>query len=164
VWDYGFRNINVVGTLRSAENDTLILADDEVLMYAGNKDEWNGYAVDARGVACIDVDAPEGVEFLVRHVVTSSNNIGLKNYFFLDNNNDFTGQTVPTRDGDTVIGESVWNVGYFRGRRHRSIRHSIARRLTNIPLELTFEGGMRQIEAGVDVQTKGQGKRRGNKR
>ena len=164
VWDYGFRNINVVGTLRSAENDTLILADDEVLMYAGNKDEWNGYAVDARGVACIDVDAPEGVEFLVRHVVTSSNNIGLKNYFFLDNNNDTTGQTVPTRDGDTVIGESVWNVGYFRGRRHRSIRHSIARRLTNIPLELTFEGGMRQIEAGVDVQTKGQGKRRGNKR
>jgi len=155
VWDYGSRSINVVGTLRSAENDTLILADDEVLMYAGNKDEWGGFGVDARGVACIDVDAPEGVEFLVRHVVTSSNNIGLKNYFFLDNNDDIVGDTVPTRPGDTIIGTSTWGVGNYRGRRHRSVRRSIARRLTNIPLELTFEGGMRQIEAGVDVQTKG---------
>jgi hypothetical protein len=164
VWDYGARNINVVGTLRSAENDTLILTDDQVLMYAGNKDEWNGYAVDARGVVCIDVDVPEGVEFLVRHIVTSSNNIGLKNYFFLDNNDDVVGETVPTRSGDTVIGTSVWEVGKYRGRRHRSVRRSVARRLTNIPLEIMFEGGMRQIESGVDVQTKGQGKRRGNKR
>jgi hypothetical protein len=164
VWDQGFRYTNVVGTLRSAENDTLILIDDQVLMYAGNMDEWEGFGVNPRGVACIDIDAPEGVEFLVRHVVTSSNNIGHRNYFYLDNNNDIFGETVPTRPGDTVIGTSVWGSGRYRGRRHRSVRRSIARRLTNIPLELTFDGGMRQIESGVDVQTKGQGKRRGNKR
>ena len=157
--------MNVVGTLRSSENDTLILLDDNVLMYAGNKDEWNSTAFDTLACACIDVDVPEGVEILARHVVTSSNNISFNNYLYLDGSNALAGTSVPTRAGDTIIGTTAWGAGgYYRGRRHRSVRHSVARRVTNMPIELTFTGAMRQIEGGVDVQTKGQGKRRGNKR
>jgi hypothetical protein len=159
---------NVVGTLRSRENDTLVLLNSNVVMYAGNKDALAAPGdpvspFDVLGAACIDVDLPEGVEVMVRHVLTSSNNIGKRNYFFLDNNSDVTGDVVPSRPGDAVIGTSDWNDG-GSGRRHRSLRRGIARRVTNIPLEVSFTGGMSQIESGVEVVTKGQGRRRGNKR
>lgn len=167
VWSAG-GDLDIIGTLRSSENDTLLLIDSNVLMYSGVSDSWSAsgapsVSYDVTGSACINVDMPEGIEVMVRHVVTSSNNIGKPTYFYLDSNNPNLGSIVPARVGDAIIGTSEWEDN-GRGRRYRSVRRSIARRVTNIPLEVSFEGAMSQIEPGVDVQTKGQGKRRGNKR
>jgi len=161
VWPSGY-SVNVVGTLRSRDNDTLILLDDNVAMYSGNYDALDESIDELYASACVDVDTPEGLEFMVRHVVTSSENVNGQSYVFLDNVT--SGKSVPSRPGDAIIGTDDWT-GVASGRRLRSTRHGFSRRLTNISLEVTFTGsGMSRVESGVDVQTKGQGRKRGNKR
>jgi len=154
-------SFNIVGCLRSSENDTLLVDEDYVYLYQGNADDISIGGANTYGVAAIDVDVPEGLESLVRHVVVSSDNAGQ----VVSAMAGHTGktETCPTKSSDTVIGTTEWGTT-INGRRFRNTRLSFSERMTNIPLEIAVTGPTRRIEAGVDVRTKGQGKRRGDKR
>lgn len=153
--------INVVGVLRSSENDTLLITQDNVFIPQGNADFGPFGGTNLFGTAAIDVDVPEGLESLVRHVVVSSDNAGQS--VRVGVGHDLRTDTCPTKSSDTVIGTSDWGT-FIDGRRFRNTRVSVAERMANIPLEISISGPTRRLEAGVDVRTKGQGKRRGDKR
>ena len=162
VWPTSFtQKFNVVGCLRSAENDTIIIDEQEIFISQGNFDKINGSENSVEGIAAIQVDVPEGLESLVRHVVVGSNNIGLS--VRATAGHAIPSTTCPSKATDTVIETSSW--GYqINGKRFRNTRLNLSERMTNIPLEIGIYGSTAQIELGVDVRTKGQGKRRGDRR
>ena len=159
-------DINIVGCLSSKENSTLLIDDNNVLMYKGNKDfDTFGYPIKnfLRGVAALDVDTPEGVEMLVRHAVISTDNIG--QFASARIGHAFKTDTCQAKPEDTLIGTTEWDLlAKYNGRRLRSTRVSLAERMTNIPMEIVTYGSRRRIEPGVDLQVKGQGRKRGDKR
>lgn len=156
--------INLVGTLRSRENDPLMVLEGHVVMPLYRRDKF-GSATNIKAVMAIDVDLPEGQEQLVRRITTSTNNIGEPVATYIARTN--TSDTVPTRSPDTIIGTSSWdNTKQYEGRRYRQVRHSVAQRASNLPTEVSFtaQGFPRHIEPNAFVDAKGQGRRRGDKR
>lgn len=156
--------INLVGTLRSRENDPLMILEDHVVMPVYREDVF-GAAGSIKAVLAIDVDLPEGQEALVRRITTSSNNIGEQVAAYLART--YVSETVPTRSPDTIIGTSTWdNTKKYEGRRYRQVRHSLAERAGNLPTEVAFTsaGFPRSVEPNTFIEVKGQGRKRGDKR
>lgn len=165
VWNPAFPSeYSVVGTLRSRENSTIIVSNYNVFMHCGNKEHFLPAKNGLRGVAAIEVDMPEGQEMLARHLVISSDNIGQLVYARVGHK--FLNDTCPSKSSDTVIGTTEWGGGdgRYNGRRFRSARASLAERMSNVAIEVAITGSKRRIEPGVDLQVKGQGRRRGDKR
>lgn len=155
--------INLVGTLRSRENDVLMILEDKVVMPVYRNDQFASAAI--KGVMATDTNLPEGVESLVRRIYTSSDNIGESASVYTAHNS--VSETVPTRSGDTIIGASQWSAtAKYGGRRYRQIRHSFAARASNLPVEVAInsEAFPKTIEPSLFVEMKGQGRRRGDKR
>lgn len=163
IWKSGVA-INLVGTLRSRENDTLMILEDRVVMPV-HRNDVIGVQSDVQAVLAIDSNLPEGIESMLRRVTTSSDNIGESISVY--GGHRIATETVPARSADTVIGSSQWSSSTkYRGRRHRSVRHSFAERMTNMPIEVTLSagGGPRTIESGVSIDLRGQGRKRGDAR
>lgn len=153
----------VIGTLRSKENSTVIVCEDKVVMYCGNKEYLIPAKNGVRGVAAIEVDMPEGQEMLARHLVLSSDNIGQT--VFARVGHKYVNDTCPAKPEDTTIGTTEWDaLEKYNGRRLRSTRVSLAERMSNVAIEVALAGPRRRIEPGVDLQVKGQGRKRGDKR
>ena len=163
IWAVG-EPINLVGTLRSREGDVLMVLENHVVMPVNREDKF-GTATNINAVAAKDVDLPEGQELLIRRVYTSSDNVGDPVRAYLARHN--VSDTVPTRTGDIVIDTATWdNTKTYKSRVNRQVRHSMASRAGDLPSEVSIiaTGFPRHIEASVQVETKGQGRRRGDKR
>lgn len=153
-------DLNLVGTLRSRDGDTLLVLEDRVVQKLGTRDFGD---VGVRGVACQEVDIPEATEALVRHITTSSDNVGQTVGVYT--RGQALTKTVPTKADDTIIGTSTWAAARkYRSRQPRTVRHSMAERATHLPLEVVVEGGCRRLETSIDVEFRGQGRKRRDKR
>lgn len=155
-------SFDIVGTLRSRENETLLISPSQVLLRLGNRDFLLAAPV---AVAAQELDLPEGAEAMLRHIVISSDNIGGTSGVYAAH--QAKTDTVPPRGSDVVINTTSWDASRkYAGVRPRSVRHSMRERVTHLPIEVVLPApdvGTR-LEANIDVQFKGQGKRRGDRR
>lgn len=158
-------SFNLVGTLRSRENDTMLLLKDAILVRQGDLDgkAINSPAYEVQGVAAIEVDTPEGAEVMLRRVTTSSDNAGATVATYAAH--QAKAATVPTRGTDVVVDTTAWDASRkYAGPRVRSVRHSMRERVTSLPIETMVVGARARLESNINVEVTGQGRRRGDKR
>jgi hypothetical protein len=150
-------SLSAVGTLRSRDGEALIVLRDRVVVPHGNADFD---AATIRGVAVGSLETAEDDRPVVRRVTVSGANVGQTNGVTV-NGEDKT-STTAARTGDFVIGTSLWSADDVRyaGRTARTTRHGFNVRASEPAIEVRFDGGDRRIEATVDIEVNGQGRRR----
>lgn len=154
--------LNVVGTLRSRDNQPLIVLKDRVVAAAvSGANDFDGNAV--RGVACGKL-ALRGDRPVIRRIVVGAGNAGQTIGAYLSGTTMTA--TTPALSGEAVIGTSLWNVAptqLLAGRQMRSVRRTCAVRATDPHLEVRVDGGDVAVERFIDLEMGGQGPKREDK-
>lgn len=148
--------MKVVGTLRSRENETLIVFEDRVVQWHGTVD-FGGTAV--RGVLAGSIPTDVATSPVLRRLTVAAGNTG-------QTVGAFAGGASPTdtsasKPSDLTLGTDLWSAATpLRGRETRSTRLSFRQRLTDLSVEARIDGGDREIQPSIDIEITGQGRTR----
>ena len=161
VTDSGGSALNLVGVLETRDGLALPVTTTNVLVFhqRGSSDAWSGNSMNAIAVGPIPVEADDYP--VVRRVTISADNVAQGVSCAVDGTS--SGSTTPTKSGDNIIGTDTWSSKPLVGRATRATRLSLKVRSSAPTLEVQVVGADRAINASVDVELGGQGRKRRDK-
>jgi hypothetical protein len=161
VTDSGGSALNLVGVLETRDNVPLPVTTSNVLAFhtRGSTDPWSGSSMNGIAIGPIPVAADDAP--VIRRVTVAADNVGEGVSCAVDGDTD--GDTTPTKAADNIIGTDTWGSKPLVGRATRSTRLSVRVRSTSPTLEVQVVGADRAVNASVDVELAGQGRKRRDK-
>lgn len=149
---------NLVGTLRTRNNDPLMIFSDRIVSESAHAlADYDGATI--QGVLCGRLPIDVSLNPRIYRVVVAAANQGSTVGAFVSGLAKTT--TTPTKTEEAVIGTSLWSAStVYAGRETRSARLSFSQRSSDPNMEIRVDAGDSRIRAEIDVELGGQGAQR----